>query len=176
MTAAGAARYLLLAVIVLAALYPIVMRVVASRVQPFRLKLAAAGDELLSTPELTWAQTKIVQAMLASAFEWRFMVIMTACLPVFVWRFSRGKVVSPFAGLNFVTLERVNRLAILHLVSTAAANPVFFVVAAVEFTVLAIPFHAVHVLRGRTTPPVRDTAREIAGLVGVYAQRALSRT
>jgi hypothetical protein len=64
--------------------YPLVMRLIATKMQPYRLALAAHGNELLLSDVLSGEQKTILRSMLEDAFNWRVMIIAFVCIPVVV--------------------------------------------------------------------------------------------
>ena len=120
---------------------PVVMRVLAKRVQPARLSMADLGKELLSSSHLKEDQKIIISMMLDDASDWRVMCHASVGLPWIIVKMVLGRDMSK-PRLSRIsdseTRDKVDDFVDLHIKSTAAANPLFAVVFGVELALLVL--------------------------------------
>lgn len=126
------------------AAYPIIMRLLADWAQPKRLRMADLGNELLNNEALATSHRGFVNSMLTDAFDPRVAVVLTFALPVFVIGKFFDLISEPaFDDLGMEEKKKLNQLSALHTRSVLAANPIFFIIMALELVILTailVPF------------------------------------
>jgi len=120
--------------------YPIFMRWLANKVHPSRLRMAALGKRLLASPKLSERQKVAIDRMLDDAFDWRFMLLMSVMIParaMFARSRDGGCDGCIFNVGDDGVAALVREFTDCHIRATAAANPLFAAVVAVEMAVIA---------------------------------------
>lgn len=121
--------------------YPIVLRVIADRVEPTRQRLDMLGKELLSSPNVSERYKVIVDGMLDDAYDWRLMASVVLRLPIFLFGRLLGFIKPlPLPQLPSDEDARKKLLDFIscHMRSVAAANPICSLIFALEVAVLVI--------------------------------------
>lgn len=132
--------------------YPVLMRLLAGRLQPMRVRMLKLGDKLLNSPSTTAAQKDLVQSMIDDAFSSKFMFSASLILPVYtlaraVFRFQAP---SPFRDIPQSVATQLDQFQGYHLRATAAANPICAIILALELLFLWLPLRALGLLPSET--------------------------
>ena len=130
----------------LVAAYPIIVFLILRAVRPYRLRMADLGRELLQSPHLDEKEKYIVTAMLDDAFSWR---VMWGGAFGFLGSMARAVKANSQtqkqieAATTFIAKPHVREFAGLHALSTAAANPIGFVVYFLQVLIAMIVLRSV---------------------------------
>jgi hypothetical protein len=126
------------------------MRVIIEAIQPVRLELADLAAELLHRKDIPERHKKIITMIVENAFDWKFMIVMVGLVPAFAFMRARGGPLSdPFDDIHSPKArEKMGRFVELFAKSTAAANPVVFILVGIEFLLLFMVLRLMRALNG----------------------------
>lgn len=114
--------------------YPLIMRWIAVWVQPKRLQMAALGKNLIMNGGMNQRQKYIMGSMLCDAYDYRMAILLVLVMPIFTFKIIFGTI-DPAKNL-FPSTDDIRKFNSLHILSVAAANPVFFAFFVVELMAL----------------------------------------
>ncbi|HYE48892.1 MAG TPA: hypothetical protein VEB20_04830 [Azospirillaceae bacterium] len=141
---------LLSAVALALVLYPLVMRWLSAWAQPYRLRMAELGRELLGSPHLDDVTKRMVDSMLDDAFDWTVMPQLLFFLPRFFFRALRGTAYRGPTIKDEVTRAKMAEFQTCHARAVAAANPLFSAI----FTTVIFSAAGIFRLFGRDRKPI----------------------
>ena len=127
----------LIAIVGIGFAYPVFMRVFASLTAPSRRQLLTLGDDLLGSGELPAEQRQFVELSIERAFDWNFLAIVSAELPViaFLWITRRRQ--KQWREISNQSLRiKFDDFVTCFVRVRVAANPLFAAVLALECAVL----------------------------------------
>lgn|GEM_PF-1872114 len=128
--------------------YPLVMRWLATRVHPSRLRLADLGNELMESPHLSDARKDDVREMLVDAFDWRVMVVVAINLPLAAFGLRRRlKAMSQDRIADPDTRQMWSEFSARFIQSIAAANPLVTVIVLVELMLFLVVLFPLGLIR-----------------------------
>jgi len=122
-------------IVVAIAVYPLAMRVLATKVQPTRLKMAELGNKLVKSDTITPSQRFVLGSMMRDAYDFRIAFALAIGFPVFVFGIIFGLV--NVEEHSFPDTEDFKKFNSMHSLSIATANPLCFALFVAEMMVFA---------------------------------------
>lgn len=118
--------------------YPIVMRWLAEKAQPSRLRMLEVGKELLLHPAVPAEHKRMIDSMLDDAYNPSLMILIAVIMPcyAFLKLMRKAKTLPKIEDLSARRL--CEEFSSRFIVAIAAANPAFALIAALEIAVVAI--------------------------------------
>jgi len=166
------AEWIILLVAGVAIAHPIVMRLIMEAVQPVRLEMAELGRTLVNREDVPKRHKDTIAMIVRDAFAWKFMIGVFFVLPFYAFIRVIGRPLGdPFRDVESLEARKMmERFVELFAISTAAANPFFFVLVGVEFLVLFTFLRTFRMLNGNA-----DTVRTAAQRVVLRAEQSMVR-
>jgi hypothetical protein len=118
--------------------YPIVMRVLAERLQPSRLRMLDVGKLLLAHASVPAEHKHIIDSMLRDAYNPTVMILVAITMPYYVILRVVGKIKAPPRISDVEARQMDDDFCRLFIVSIAAANPIFSVIVGLEIGILSL--------------------------------------
>ena len=128
---------LFIAAVGTAAVYPVVMRVLARVVQRKRLRMADIGSILARQDDLPHEWREMVAWMLETAYSPKTMALFAMTISLYVIDVLRGKDAPLPNIVDKNTRDLIEELTSNHIASAAAANPVFALIASLELSLIS---------------------------------------
>jgi hypothetical protein len=141
------AQFIIGLFLVAAFLYPILMRVLAEKMQAKRIELYKVGDKLLDSAALNDGQKRIIQNMMDDAFSARIMFMASLAIPFHLLRRIFAPPHDVMAGIGGNTREQLDQFQDCYVKAISAANPLFAFIVALEFLIIWLPFRLLGLIR-----------------------------
>lgn len=129
--------------------YPIIMRILAILAQPKRLEMARIAKLLMESPKIDPANRKIVLIAIEDAFDPKLAIVLAFIFPAYVFlriiRHSSIVVEKVHPSLK----DDMDKFSNLHMISVAAANPLFFLIIIVESMIAGLFVFPIALVTGR---------------------------